>query len=395
MPRPLVLQFGAGNIGRSLVGSVFSKAGCDILFVDALPDVVEALRTRHGYRVMIHDDLPPGAPDRMDVTNVDGVLASDQAAITDAVRRADLIATAVGARSLPAVLASIAPGIALRDKPVTILFCENLHDVVELARETLPAKLPAGFDLDARVGLAATSIGKMVPLMPAEIRQRDPLEVWGEAYNTIIADGAAFRGFKPEIDGLELHDNFAAYVDRKLYIHNLGHAVAACLGSLRGCTYIWEALDIPEIAATARAAMRESAKALMARYPGEFTREALEAHVEDLLRRFRNRALADTVYRVGRDLLRKLAPDDRFVGALRLVRSTGGDILPICRGIAAAFLFMAADEQGHRLPADVDVVALVAEEGVAPTLRDLCGLSPAEYPDVVYLVARFYRELKR
>ena len=43
---PLIVHFGAGNIGRSLVGTLFSRAGYEILFVDAAPDIVVALRQR-------------------------------------------------------------------------------------------------------------------------------------------------------------------------------------------------------------------------------------------------------------------------------------------------------------------------------------------------------------
>ena len=52
---PLIVHFGAGNIGRSLVGTLFSRAGYDIRFVDAAPDIVQALQARHGYRVVIKD----------------------------------------------------------------------------------------------------------------------------------------------------------------------------------------------------------------------------------------------------------------------------------------------------------------------------------------------------
>ena len=390
---PLIVHFGAGNIGRSLVGTLFSRAGYEILFVDAAPDIVVALRQRHGYRVVVKDDLPPGAPAVLEVRGADAIDARDAAAVAEAVARADLIGTSVGANVLPAVLRSMAPGLARRTRSVSILFCENLHGVVELARNTLAASLPAGFDLAGRVGLVATSIGKMVPIMPAEVRARDPLEVWGEAYNRIIADRQAFVGPVPEIEGLDLKANFRAYVDRKLYIHNLGHAVCACFGYLHGCTRIAEAMALAEVAGAARAAMEASARALTIRYPGEFTDANQAEHVADLLRRFRNQALGDTVFRVGRDLPRKLAGDDRFVGALRLVRETGGDTGPICRGIAAALHFAAADEQGNRFAPDDEVRARVAREGVAAFLTAHASLDPEAFAGELTLIDRLYREL--
>lgn len=375
-PSPLYVHFGAGNIGRSLAGALFSRGGYQVLFVDALPELVQALHERGRYRVVVKDDLPPGAPGECTIAPVDGILAQDAAAVSEAVARADAIGTSVGAAALPRVMAAMAPGLQRRSRPVSILLCENLHRAAAVARESLLAHLPPDFPLAARVGLVETSIGKMVPLMPVGARERDPLEVWGEAYNRIIADRDGFIGEPPRIEGLEVKADFAAYVDRKLYIHNLGHAVCACEGFLRGHALIWQAVGDPVVAACTRAAMESSAAALAVRYPAAFTPRDLADHVTDLLRRFGNRALGDTVFRVGRDLPRKLAPGDRFIGALRLVQSVGGDPRPVCRGIAAAFRFAATDEQGRLFPADAAFRNRVSERGIRQILVEHCGLDP-------------------
>lgn len=375
--RPLFVQFGAGSVGRSLAGALFSSGGYDVLFVDAVPALVQALHARRAYRVVVKDDLPPETPAGYDVRNVDAIDAGDAAAVADAVRRADVIGTAVGANALSAVLSAMAPGLAQRERPVSIILCENLLGAAAFARQVLEQRLPPGFTFAGRVGLVETSIGKMVPIMPAEARARDPLEVWGEAYNRIIADRDAFVGPAPAIPGLDLKSNFAAYVERKLYIHNLGHAVCACEGFIRGHVFIWQAVADPFVEGVTRVAMASTADALIRRHPAEFTSRNQAEHVADLLRRFGNRALGDTVHRVGRDLPRKLAPGDRFIGSLRLVQSTGGDIGPVCRGIAAALRFAAPDEQGRLFPADTAFRKRLAAEGVRGVLTGLCGLDPA------------------
>ncbi len=304
---PVYVHFGAGNIGRALAGPIFSRAGYEVVFVDAVPEIVSALQQRKSYRVVIKDTLPPGVPDSFEVTRVDGVAVQDPAAVKRAVARADLIGTAVGAAHLPGVLAAIASGIPLRNgRPVSLLFCENLHGLSIMAREVLSQHLPPDFPLASQVGLVETSIGKMVPLMPLEVRKRDPLEVWGEAYNAIIADRSGFVGPVPDgIEGLQLKNCFQAYVDRKLYIHNLGHATCACHGFLRGHKLICDAVADPAVLSETRAVMMGSAQALARRYPQALDGAGLTEHVEDLLRRFGNRALGDTVFRVGRDLPRK------------------------------------------------------------------------------------------
>ncbi|MDR2850216.1 MAG: mannitol-1-phosphate 5-dehydrogenase [Verrucomicrobiota bacterium] len=389
---PLYLHFGAGNIGRALAGPVFSRAGYRVVFVDAVPEIVSALQTRRAYRVVVKDTLPPGAPEAFTVPDVDGIDVRDAEAVKTAVARADLIGTAVGAAHLPGVLAAIASGLPLRNgRPVSLLFCENLHGLSALARGVLAKNLPAGFPLAEQVGLVETSIGKMVPLMPAEVRRRDPLEVWGEAYNAIIADRNGFIGPLPDgVEGLLLKSCFQAYVDRKLYIHNLGHAACACHGFLRGHRLICEAVSDTAVHDETRAVMAGSARALIRRYPSEFNEANQTEHVDDLLRRFGNRLLGDTVFRVGRDLPRKLAPGDRFIGGLRLAQAEGGDIAPVCRAIAAALRFAAADEAGQPFAADVAFRERVEQDGAAAVLCAVCGLDPARDAEALRLIAGYW-----
>ena len=386
---PLYVHFGAGNIGRALAGPIFSRAGYQVLFVDAVPEIVRALHERRAYRVVIKDTLPAGVPDTFMVNDVDGIDVRDREAVKAAVARADLIGTAVGAAHLPGVLTEIAAGLPERaGRPVSLLFCENLHGLARLARETLSRALPKGFPLDRQVGLVETSIGKMVPLMPQEVRRNDPLEVWGEAYNAIIADRNGFVGPVPDdIEGLLLKQCFQAYVDRKLYIHNLGHATCAYHGYLRGHALIDDAMCDPAVLAETEAVMQESARALARRYPQELDAAGLAEHVADLLRRFGNQALGDTVFRVGRDLRRKLAPGDRMIGGLRLVQSEQGDIAPVCRAIAAALQFAATDETGQPFAPDVAFRVRLAEEGAEAVLCAHSGLDPMRDAAALRLIA--------
>ncbi|MCX7935385.1 MAG: mannitol-1-phosphate 5-dehydrogenase, partial [Planctomycetota bacterium] len=217
--------------------------------------------------------------------------------------------------------------------------------------------------------------------------------VWAEAYNLIIADGEGFIGEPPQVPGLVLKRCFRAYVERKLYIHNYGHAAAAYLGHLAGKRFIWECMADAAIRSEIEPAMRESGEALRRRYPAEFSAAAQEEHIQDLLRRFHNRALGDTVFRVGRDLRRKLAPGDRCLGTLRLLQSEGLSLDRVCHIIAAALRFSAADENGKRLPEDEDVLTEVARQGPEKVLVSLCGLDAVSDRDIIANISRRYTAL--
>ena len=70
----------------------------------------------------------------------------------------------------------------------------------------------------------------MVPEQTPEMQEGDPLWVCVERYGYLPVDRDAFRGEIPEIQNRVLFSPFDFYIRRKLYIHNMGHAVTAYLG---------------------------------------------------------------------------------------------------------------------------------------------------------------------
>ena len=349
-----------------------------------MDDLVNQLNARGRYRVEIRDE--PGG--EIWVEHVRAIHGEDTRAVVEALAEADIAATAVGPNALTYLYPTLARGLRQRHlrygtRPLDIILAENLRNAAAIVRAGLQAHLPADFPLDLMVGLVETSIGKMVPIMTAAQRRDDPLAVFAEAYNQLILDGAAFKNPIPKVPGLSPKQHMAAYVDRKLFIHNLGHAAVAYLGFLadRQLTYIWQAVALPAVRAGAREAMEESARALLAAYPHEFTEQSLGEHIDDLLHRFANQALGDTIFRVGRDLPRKLSRDDRIIGALRFDLAHGIASAATARVAAAALEFRGTDEHGQLAPSDAAFLRDDYPQGLDHLLTHLCGLrldDPAE-----------------
>jgi mannitol-1-phosphate 5-dehydrogenase len=357
-----LVQFGAGNIGRSFIGQLFARNGYEVIFVDVVDRIVELLNERHGYRLVIKRNDKPD--EIINIENVRAINSKDTSAVARAVAGADYVATSVGKNALPFIFPNLAQGIALREelypgRCLDIIIAENIHHGADFYRESLKALLPQDFPFLQRVGLVETSIGKMVPIMRAEDIEKDPLWVFSEEYNELIVDRHGFLGPLPEIDTLNPVENIKAYVDRKLFIHNMGHAATAYLGYANNphVTYIWEALEDVRVFGLVREAMRESAAALVAAYPKDMEPAALEAHIANLLERFRNRALGDTVFRVGRDLYRKLDREDRLVGAVLLAAQYGLSYGAIAAAIRASLHFKAVGEDGQPYPTDAEFLA--------------------------------------
>ncbi len=396
MTTPTLVQFGAGGIGRSLVGQLFSRAGWRVVFLDVAKPLVDALNARRGYSIAIKDDLLPGQPAAIQVANVSAIHLGDRDAALDALAAADMVGVSVGAANLPSACRSVADALARRDPgapPLPVLLCENLHNAAASARASLRDALGPDADQGRRVRFIEAAISKMVPPTPPEQRAKDPLAVSAEAYNTLYLDADAYPGPPPIVPGVAWRTNFPAYVDRKLLLHNFGHAAAAYAGFLKGKRFIWECAADPDVLRETAGCMMEVSRALAVRHAATFTFDENRAWADDLLRRFRNRALADPVYRVGRDLERKLAPGDRCVGALRLLLETGEDYSHTARAIAAAMMFAPDHEGDAPPPGDARVARLAAEQGPEAVLAGLCGLDAAADGDAASRIADEYRRL--
>jgi mannitol-1-phosphate 5-dehydrogenase len=113
----------------------------------------------------------------------------------------------------------------------------------------------------------------------------------------------------------------------------MGHALTAYLGRLKGYEYIADAVEDPVIRQVTVSAMKDLAICLCKQHGAVL--EDANTYINDLLCRFENRQLQDTISRVGNDVKRKLSPRDRLVGAARLCVENGMSPALICLSIAA------------------------------------------------------------
>ena len=379
--RPTVVQFGAGNIGRGFLGQLWTEGGYEVVFVDIDPALIEALNTRHGYPLRL---VESDRQEDLTIRPVRAVNGRDVPGVAEELARCDFACTAVGVHAFEHLAPTLASGVEARrhcaanaDAPaLPVLCCENQTGAAALLRRRVEQVLAGNHAARDHFAAAAhfvdASVGRMVPVPTPLLRAEDPLLVAAEPYKELPIDAAAWPGVPPPIPGLLPKTNFAGYVARKLFTHNGGHALLAYLGYLRGHTYIWEAAEDPTVVPVVEAAWAETGAALVAAYGFDAAEQA--GHQEDLLRRFRNKALGDTIERVARDPLRKLRQDDRLVGGALLCLKHGITPAHVCRGIAAALRYDAPGD-----PSAAQVQAQVRHSGVRGALQTLCGL-PADSP---------------
>lgn len=369
------LMFGAGNIGRGFLGQLFSESGYEVVFVDIDETILNKLNDEHHYELRLVDNEQTIIKQ---IAPVRAIHSKEVEQIAACFCEASIGATAVGARVLPFIAPVVAAGIQRRaalgvNSPINLIICENLKDAAAYFRSLVLTHLDEqGKQYLAQwVGFVDTVIGRMVPPLTDEMRKADPTLIMVEPYQHLPVDKKGFVGEIPSIQNMEPKDSFEAYTAMKLYIHNCGHAVLSYLGYLKGYEYGYEALQDKDIFTKVKAAMSESTRAIARQYGLDIA--ALNAHVDDLLQRFQNRALGDTIFRLGRDPIRKLAESDRLVGAARLVERTGGEPLALSLGIAAAFCFNAPDDAIAQ-----ELQQRICLEGLENVLKSVTGIDADE-----------------
>lgn len=291
--------FGAGNIGRGLVGVVLDELGYQLAFVDADADLISRLAAAGSYDVRYSDGTSQ---------TVDGAAffdAGDQAAVVDAVASSCLIATAVGEPILQIVAEPIGRGLAGSDIPdINVLACENVHPNSPLLREHVEFRF--GSEVAGRAGYPEVIVDRIIGSAPGSV------ELTTEAAYEFIVDRSAWRGPAPA-GGITLVDDVGAYEKRKLWLVNGLHAALAFLGLAAGHTYAHEAMATPAIAATIAEMASSTVAALEEIFP-DFPAGGFAATAAASLERFHNAELPDTLTRIARNPLPKLATDERVVG---------------------------------------------------------------------------------
>ena len=375
-----IVIFGAGKIGRSFIGQLFSRSGFLVVFVDINRELAENLNRKGEYRVVIRKEEDDEV--LLLIKNIRGIDFYDTELVIGELASAGIAAFCVGQNGLPFLLPVVAKALERRralygNLPLDFIIAENMRNADQFIEEELRQYLPGDYPFERLVGLVETSIGKMVPIMTQKDLDEDPLQVFAEPYNTLIVSRNGFKNPIPAIDNLAPKENIKAWVDRKLFIHNLGHASAAYLGYRKHpeTVYLYEVLADRTIAGETRLVMLQSAEILMSLYPGEFTPGQITANIDDLLYRFSNKALGDTVYRVGCDLYRKLGPGDRLVTPIQAAIRMKKPYDRILDVLLAAISFRAKDEQGRFLSSD-EAFFKEAEKGTGQVLKNICMLEP-------------------
>ncbi|MBS1168353.1 MAG: mannitol-phosphate 5-dehydrogenase [Proteobacteria bacterium] len=360
------IHFGAGNIGRGFIGKILADAGWSVTFADVNETLVGLIARDGRYPV----DIVGSGSRREEVTGVTAI-SSIGDEIVARIASADLVTTAVGPAVLPKIAPTIARGLEARvaagnHAPLNIIACENTIRGTTQLKEAVFGHLPASVAavVSVEVGFADSAVDRIVP--PAPPVEGEPLAVTVEEFSEWIVDRTQLKGWARDIPGMELTDDLMAFVERKLFTLNTGHAITAYLGFEKGLPTIRDAIEDAGIRAVVKAAMEESGAVLIRRYGFDPVKHA--AYIDKILGRFANPFIRDDVARVGREPLRKLGKGDRLIRPLLGTLEYGLPHANLIKGIAAALHYRNDGD-----PQAVEMQTTIAEVGVAAAVDRFSG----------------------
>ncbi|RAP38968.1 hypothetical protein DID80_01145 [Candidatus Marinamargulisbacteria bacterium SCGC AAA071-K20] len=307
-----LLVYGAGAIGRGYVPWVFPPDEFDLTYVEENDSLREKLNKQKQFTSYCTKN---GAYQKLVVPISNCIKPGDE---LSSINNYMGIVTAVGPRQV----LSLKDNFQKADCPI-VLFENDSSLSVQLNHLTGKSNIYFGVP-DVITSNTA----------PKELLDQDELSIVTEDGVCFIEEGAkSLGGINDYVSKEELHKQWMA----KLYIHNTPHCIAAYLGALQGKQYLHEGMSNPAIYALVEGAMNEMRDMVVKKY--NLDQEFVDWYAKKELGRFANVILYDPIIRVAREPFRKLALDNRLIGAAQLALSMG--IVPefLIKGILAAFLY--------------------------------------------------------
>lgn len=359
------IQFGAGNIGRGFIGALLSKAGYHVVFADVNEEIINKINEDKCYTIHVMDV----ACREEKVENISGVI-STSAAILEEIKVAEIITTAVGPVVLPRIASTLAEGIKLRKaekvtESLNIIACENAIKASSQLEEEIKKYLNEEelAYLNEYVGFPNCSVDRIVP----PVKSENILDVVVEDFYEWNVERSAFKGEIPQIEGMNLADNLMAYIERKLFTLNTGHAITAYFGYLKGYQTVDESIADEVIYDFVKKAMIESGQGLIEKY--QFDEEAHLKYIDKIINRFKNPYLKDDVARVGREPLRKLNENDRLIKPLMTARGYDLNTDHLLLGVGAALHYDNKEDAQS-----IQLQSLIKEKGVRSCMAEIAKI---------------------
>ncbi|MGI2328375.1 mannitol-1-phosphate 5-dehydrogenase [Planococcus sp. YIM B11945] len=378
------LHFGAGNIGKGFIGYLLNKTGYEVCFVDVNQQMVDSFNETNRYVFELLDD----SQTEIAVSPVSALNSlTQEEQVIEAIAKADLITTSVGVQNLSRIAPVLSKGLLKRQREnknkIDILANENAINASSTLKQEIAQLVSASEmeEINAFAGFPNTAIDRLSlskTTDDGEIALVEPFYEW------VINKSEMTNLDLPSIQDALYVEDLKPYIERKLYILNMGHATTAYIGFLANEATIQSALEKPAIEQFVRETLEEASHYI--HHTFGITHEELHLFIEKILKRFQNKNISDDVFRVGRSPIRKLSFNERLTQPARELAELGLPVGHLAIAVAAAFLFdNPQDEESAALQ------AYIQENGIEKAIPHFTQI---ENQQLVKRISENYNRLK-
>lgn len=337
-----VVVIGAGKTGRGFLGRLLQEAGKQIIFIDKDPALVDKLNTEKNYSVSFFGNRrAPVLVDRYTAYGWENATLED----------AELIFVSVGGQNLKDVGEKLS-ALLRQDKRYYIITCENAANPVLRLKEAIGEKNVAV----SEATVFCTTI------------ESDGYNINSENYPYLQCNAQLLEGYVPDIASVKAVDHFSNFLTRKLFTYNAASCVIAYNGALLGYTDYGEAANDPTILALLDKNYAATNVAMCRQFGYDLEDQKEFADLSKT--KFCDKTIVDTIARNAREPQRKLSPNERIIGAAKLLQECGTDTSVLALTAAAALLYQD--------PADAVWCSMQSENSYADLLKTLCGLQESD-----------------
>lgn len=380
MKEKTALVVGAGKEGKGFLGESFSAAGWHLYFLDKDEKVIENLN-KGSYRVKLHKTDSTVIRTIKDYT---AYLCDEKVSCQQAVNDADLITLCLYPEDIPDAAHYLGDALTVRaasnEKPLTIISCTNKNHIIN--------NITQWFRDGLKNEAAKEWFDRNVVVRDAIVRRStDAKTNYDLDVETIVIAPLLVQGpinvDVSDLDQIELTDDLEQLKEIKLYTINAPHATCAYAGYLKGYKTIPEAEKDPAIAGLMKKVVTQSIHALSKEYNIDEERlwsfATLAIPLEEM---------ADEIFRVCLDPVRKLSKNDRLTGNVLFCWKHNVDPDPFYRSIANAMMYTESRDEKA-----VYIQKLRAEKGDIEAIAQICGV--ANDSPLVVQVSAYMKEIEK
>ena len=394
MSRTVVI-IGAGRSGRGMLGELYSRSGFHIIFADKDKETLKCMQEQQYYTVGM-TNLDTNEEINRKITGFSCIDVSEKAEYYRLLNEADIISTAILPRDFDAVIQDLAEAIKIRyreekvNTPMLITLGANyvgMKSRFSKGIERLLTKEEAEWAKE-HVALLQSIVNRKNLLPGRGEETEDKLRVIGDNKGVLqVEKHPALEAWTDLPEWMILKENLEAAMAVKIWSNNVVQGSMAAVGMYKGYTDTYSCAMDEDISKWAFYAGEEGYEAVRREFG---LPKRSEADAKKMVGVFRNAEFKDSCYRIIRNPIRKLARNERFIGAALCALEHGVVPYFILKCCAYMFLYQNGEE-----PESVELQKEIKTEGVEKAIEKYCQLDLQKKDEKIIadLLKNFYLDI--